>query len=216
MRVLPTLLMATTLALSPAAFAKDGGGGGGAGVSVGGGAGVSVGGGNGHGGGANASAGGQGNAGGNGNAGGKATAETGVTGRGNVDPTGKSMGANARGSSETRSSGGLGIGRGQVDPTGRAMGSLTGRADLGKLNAAHASLTGRTNAAPNSTVGQIRSYEEAKISALALPQSTAAERAVRADAIARANAMLETVANKPVTPGVVAQVDSILGINSAM
>lgn len=216
MRMLPTLLMATTLALSPAAFAKDGAGG-----SAGGGADVSVGGGpgGGHGpGGVSVSAGGNGNAGGNagGNSGGKATAETSITGRGNVDPTGKATGANTRGSSDTRGSAGLGIGRGKVDPTGLATGSLGSRADLGKLNAAHASLTGRTNAAANSAVGQIRSYEEAKLAAIAMPQTTVAERAARADAIARANAMLEPVANKPVTPSVIAQVDSILGINSSM
>ena len=87
-------------------------------------------------------------------------------------------------------------------------------AELGKLNAAHASLTGRTSAAPNSAVGQIRSYEEAKLDALALPQTTPAERAARAEAIARANAQLDLVANKPVTPAVIAQVDSILGITA--
>lgn len=203
MRVLSTLLMATTLALSPAAFAKDGGGGGG-----GGGGGVSVGAGGGNGGGHGAGGVGLsvgGNAGGNAaNAGSNA----GGQGKGSAD-----VNVNGRGAPTST--------RGQADVTtqgrgGRSATQAATSADLGKLNAAHASLTGRTSAATNSAVGQIRSYEEAKISALAMPQTTAVDRAVRAEAIARANAMLENVANKPVTPSVVTQVDSILGIQSSM
>lgn len=214
MRIFPTVLMATTLALSPAAFATD----------------------------RNTGASTSGNL----NSTGTVAAESTTTGRGKVDPTGMPTGANARGSNDASNSGtgigrgqvdptgkttgsadrnsgmsttgnsASGIGRGQVDPSGRPTESLAGRADVGKLNAAHASLTGQTNAAPNSAVGHIRSYEEAKVSAVAMPQITATDRSARVAAIARANALLEPVANKPVTPAVVAQVDSILGINSSM
>ncbi len=74
----------------------------------------------------------------------------------------------------------------------------------------------RGNAATGSAVGQIHSYEEAKIAALAMPTTTDAEKASRTQAVADANAMLDAVANKPVTPEAIAQVDNILGIDSSL
>ncbi|MBL8696817.1 MAG: hypothetical protein JNK67_00505 [Alphaproteobacteria bacterium] len=86
-------------------------------------------------------------------------------------------------------------------------------AALGALNAAHASPTARANAAPNSRVGRIAAYEDAMHVALAMPEATPAQRAAKADAIAAARAQeLAAAANKPISPAVVARVDSLLGL----
>jgi hypothetical protein len=84
---------------------------------------------------------------------------------------------------------------------------------LGALNAAHASPTARANAAPESQVGLIAAYEQAMLAALALPAETPEQVAARDAAIAAARAgQLDAAANKPLSPEVVARVDSLLGL----
>lgn len=75
------------------------------------------------------------------------------------------------------------------------------------MNAAHASPTARANAASNSRVGQIAAYERAMLNALSIQDPTA-----RRAAVASARQRLSAAANKPVTPDVVARVDSLLGL----
>jgi hypothetical protein len=71
----------------------------------------------------------------------------------------------------------------------------------------------RANAAPHSQVGRIAAYEQAMLAALAMPTSTRAEIAARNAAIAAARSQqLKDAANKPLSPAVVAQVDSLLGL----
>ncbi|MBR0673655.1 hypothetical protein GXW76_20955 [Roseomonas soli] len=79
---------------------------------------------------------------------------------------------------------------------------------LGALNAAHASPTARANAAPNSRVGQIASYERAMVQALSIQDPIARDVAI---ARARSNE-LAAAANRPVSRDVVTRVDSLLGL----
>lgn len=108
------------------------------------------------------------------------------------------------------------IGQGKLDPTGIATGSNLSEADLEQLRRARAVLTGNSGMLTGAEQEHLRLYERDKAIAVAKPQDTAAQRATRAEAIAKANAMLERMANKPVSPSVVAQVDSILGIDSRL
>jgi len=87
--------------------------------------------------------------------------------------------------------------------------------NLGRLNAAHAVLTGHTQGAPEATVSQLYAYQQAKGNALAMPDATPAQKQARAAALGRADALLELVANKPVTAQTIAQVDMMLGIAAA-
>jgi hypothetical protein len=87
--------------------------------------------------------------------------------------------------------------------------------NLGRLNAAHAVLTGHTQGAPEATVSQLYAYQQAKGNALVLPAETPAQKQARAAALGRADALLELVANKPVTAQTIAQVDMMLGIAAA-
>lgn len=87
--------------------------------------------------------------------------------------------------------------------------------NLGRLNAAHATLTGQTQGAPEATVSQLYAYQQAKTAALAMPDETPAQKQARAAALGRADALLELVANKPVTAQMIAQVDMMLGIAAA-
>jgi hypothetical protein len=81
------------------------------------------------------------------------------------------------------------------------------------LNAAHASPVARANAAPNSQVGLIASYEQAMLAALAMPAVTPDEIAAKEQAIASARSQeLAAAANKALSPEVVAQVDALLGL----
>jgi len=80
-------------------------------------------------------------------------------------------------------------------------------ASLGNLNAAHASATARSNAAPGSIVGQIAAYETAMKSALAIENPTQ-----RAAAITAARQDLALTANKQLTPAAVTRVDSLLDL----
>jgi hypothetical protein len=71
--------------------------------------------------------------------------------------------------------------------------------ELGKLNAAHASLTALANAAPNSTVGMIAAYRGA------IEDGTITS-------VSQAQAALGQVSNKGVSPEVVAAVNDLLGV----
>jgi hypothetical protein len=86
-------------------------------------------------------------------------------------------------------------------------------ATAGALNAAHASQTALSHAAPNSRVGQIATYDAAMKAAVAMPASTPAQITARNAAIAAARRDdLAVAANKGLTPGVVARVDQQLGL----
>ena len=78
---------------------------------------------------------------------------------------------------------------------------------LGNLNAAHASPNARANAAPNSMVGQIATYEASMRQAMAISDPNRRDAAVIA-----AREQLALAANKPLTSDVIQQVDAMLGI----
>jgi hypothetical protein len=80
------------------------------------------------------------------------------------------------------------------------------------LNAAHASPTALSHAAPGSRVGQIAAYDNAMLTALAMPAATPAQIAARNAAIAAARTQLASASNKILTPVVVARVDNMLGL----
>lgn len=101
-----------------------------------------------------------------------------------------------RGGAEDGHAGGRGSGRGAL------------AAQLGALNAAHASPVARANAAPESRVGMIAAYERAMIQALALPPGPERDAAI----LAARNTELAAAANRPVTAEVVAAVDALLGL----
>lgn len=94
----------------------------------------------------------------------------------------------------------------------RARADARGKAanELGNLNAAHASANARANAAPNSMVGRIATYETRMNNALAIQDPVA-----RNAAIANARSQLAQSANKSLTPSAVARVDGLLGIQGA-
>jgi hypothetical protein len=150
--------------------------------------------------------GGNGNGGGNGNAG----------GNGNGGSNGNAGGNGAS------SAGGVGSG-GDTGSTQSSHGALA--SSLGALNAAHASLTGLANAAPNSRVGRIAAYAGvvAAENTLADPNATAEDLAAAqslldglsstgqttADA---EQATLDAAANKTLTDQVMDAVNSMLGL----
>ena len=76
---------------------------------------------------------------------------------------------------------------------------------LGPLNAAHASATARANAAPNSAVGKIASYEQARDSALAISDPIEREQALD-----EAKDQLETAFNRTISEKEFSQIDSLL------
>jgi hypothetical protein len=121
-------------------------------------------------------------------------------GRGGGNDFGQGVAAAARGDNPGRGEG-----------RGGDRGALA--AQLGALNAAHASPTARANAAPDSRVGMIATYERAMLAALALPATNPQQIAARNDAIAEALAVLDAAANRgPVTAEVVAEVNALLGL----
>ena len=84
---------------------------------------------------------------------------------------------------------------------------------LGALNAGHANSAALANAAPQSEVGKIATYDKAMLVALALPTATPAEVVYRDQQIASVRATyLVAAANKPLSPAVVAKVDNLLGL----
>ena len=84
---------------------------------------------------------------------------------------------------------------------------------LGALNAAHASLTALSHAAPMSRVGMIAAYDHAMLAALSMPTATPAQIAARNAAIASARQnQLAVAASKGLTPAVVSRVDALLGL----
>lgn len=102
---------------------------------------------------------------------------------------------------------------GQSRPTPIAANSGQLTSALGALNAAHANSEALGNAAPQSEVGKIAAYDNAMLAALALPDATPAEAAYRDQQIAAARATyLAAAANKPLSPAVVAKVDSLLAL----
>ncbi len=125
------------------------------------------------------------------------------------------------------SAGGKGKGKGSgtgvstsVSTTGVTTTSSHGKlgSALGNLNAAHASETARSHAAPNSMVGQIAAYEREMQAAIdsynaaTLGNNTTAQQASLA-AMAAAVQGLAAVANKDVTDDVVRSVNDLLGID---
>lgn len=76
---------------------------------------------------------------------------------------------------------------------------------LGPLNAAHASATARANAAPNSAVGKIASYEQARDSALAITDPMEREQALD-----EAKDQLETAFNRTISEKEFSEIDSML------
>lgn len=108
-------------------------------------------------------------------------------------------GANA---SAGAASGSNGLGKGNAfGRTGETDSDIAGAhpSDLGRLNAAHASPTARANAAPNSAVGQIASYE----------------RDVQEGDLESAAASFAEAANKDIVEPVVHAVNQLLGIDDA-
>jgi hypothetical protein len=84
---------------------------------------------------------------------------------------------------------------------------------LGALNAAHANSEAFANAAPQSEVGKISAYDKAMLAALALPTATPAEVAYQEQQISLdRSTYLVSASNKPLSPAVVAKVDSLLGL----
>jgi hypothetical protein len=84
---------------------------------------------------------------------------------------------------------------------------------LGTLNAAHANAEAFANAAPQSEVGKISAYDKAMLAALALPTATPAELAYQEQQISLdRSTYLVSASNKPLSPAVVAKVDSLLGL----
>jgi len=80
------------------------------------------------------------------------------------------------------------------------------------LNAAHASPTALSHAAPGSRVGQIAAYDKAMVAALAMPAATSVQTAARNAAIAAARTQLASASNKTLTPAVVARIDHMLDL----
>lgn len=101
-------------------------------------------------------------------------------------------------------------------PALRSSSALRTSANVDGINAAYVALTGRNNVAPPSAASDIRGYEDAKVVALDMPAVSEGERAARQEAIASANALLERLANLPVTESVIAEVDALLGIAAGL
>lgn len=161
------------------------------------------------GGGGGGEGGGGGSGGGGGAGGGSGNGQGGEQGgRGGGNDFGQGVAAAARGDNPSR---GEGRGGAEAGARGGDRGALASQ--LGALNAAHASLTARANAAPNSRVGMIATYERAMLAALTLPAVTPQEITARNEAIAAALATLDAAANRsPVTTEVVAAVNALLGL----
>jgi hypothetical protein len=86
-------------------------------------------------------------------------------------------------------------------------------AQLGALNAAHASQTALAHAAPNSRVGLIASYRN---SLLAYEQALASNNTVQAsNALAAAAQSLAKASNKSITTSSVAALNNQLGIQTS-
>jgi hypothetical protein len=180
--VISTLL---TLALSvPALAAGRGGGAGGSfGGGVGGGLGVG------------------GASGVNGNFGGQSRAHIGAEGQ-----------VNTNGPNATDRDSGIDRSRDRESAQGlnHSQAQANAASELGKLNAAHASTTARENAASNSTVGSIATYDKEMSAALAIRNPTA-----RDAAIVAARQKLALNSNKDLTPTAAARIDGMLGISGA-
>ena len=63
-------------------------------------------------------------------------------------------------------------------------------------------------------VSRLYTYQQAKANALAMPVATADEQQARAAAMSRADALLEILANRPVSARTIAEVDTMLGIDT--
>lgn len=107
---------------------------------------------------------------------------------------------------------GLGLEQAHAQPpVAASSGQLTSA--LGALNAGHANAAALANAAPQSEVGKIATYDKAMLAALSLPTATPAEVTYRDQQIAYArDTYLVDAANKPLSPAVVAKVDNMLGL----
>jgi hypothetical protein len=96
-------------------------------------------------------------------------------------------------------------------PKGPPAGVLPNIAsELGKLNAAHASSTALSRAAPNSAVGAIATYDAQMTTALALNDPAAKDAAIIA-----ARQQLSASTNKELTVSAATRIDSMLGITGA-
>jgi hypothetical protein len=96
-------------------------------------------------------------------------------------------------------------------PKGPPAGVLPNIAsELGKLNAAHAASSALNNAAPNSAVGAVATYDTQMTSALALSDPAAKDAAIIA-----ARQQLSASTNKELTVSAATRIDTMLGITGA-
>jgi hypothetical protein len=154
------------------------------------------------------------NVGGNANAGGvNAGGQSGVNGRfgGQSDTHVNAQGrVNSNGPNATDRDFGRDRAAERPDRSDSSTAARTNGNALGNLNAVHASERARANAAAGSTVGAIGNYETDMKAALAISNATQREAA-----ITRARQQLAQTANKPLTSGAIAQIDSELRIQGA-
>lgn len=97
-----------------------------------------------------------------------------------------------------------------VDASASASADANAAAELGKLNAAHASATAMQHASSKSIVGEIAAYKAAMQAALAQTDTTA-----QANAITAARQQLAAASNKKLTVSAVTKIDGMLGITGA-
>ena len=152
----------------------------------------------------------QGRGGGGGNAGGNAGANAigGLSGRVDAQAQGtiNGNGVNA----EERTFGAARAEGRAAEAQTRSSITAQGRSELGGLNAARSSENAQANAAANSRVGDIATYESRMRTAMAIPDP-----ARRDAAIADARRQLAQTSNKPLTADVITQLDSELNIQGA-
>lgn len=125
-------------------------------------------------------------------------------------------GGNGNGDGGGKGNGGEGHGNAKADHANSKSTTKTKETDLsdgdlnktnlGPLNAAHASARARERAAPNSSVGKIAAYERSREAALAIADPT-----LREQALAAAEAKLNTDFNRTLTTAQITEVNSLLG-----
>jgi len=102
-----------------------------------------------------------------------------------------------------------------VERPAPARGAIGLPPNLVCLHEVHALLTGQSRAAPDAAVSQIYAYQQAKAATLAMPGDTPREREARIAALGRAEALLEIVANRPLSARTIAAVEATLGLGPA-
>lgn len=159
----------------------------------------------------------QGRGGGGGNAGGNAGVGVGAGANiggpsGRVDAQGSVQGnINGNGvNAEERTFGAARAESRAAEAQNRSSTTAQGQSALGGLNAARASENAQANAAANSRVGEIATYETRMRTAMAITDPTR-----RDAAITDARRQLAQTTNKPLTSDVITQLDSELNIQGA-